>query len=91
MSEAVDGIDLDGPDPLHVQLAAVLRKRITDGTYTRRMPSESALAAESGLSRPTVRRALALLRDEGRIRSVQGRGTFVTRPAAENDERPADQ
>jgi GntR family transcriptional regulator len=80
----VGDIDLDGPDPLHVQMAAVLRKRIAEGIYTRRLPSESALVAEFDLSRPTVRKALGLLKDEGLIRQVQGRGTFVT--PADGDE-----
>jgi GntR family transcriptional regulator len=41
------------------------------------LPSENELAAEYGVSRPTVRRALALLRAEGLIVTNQGRGAFV--------------
>jgi GntR family transcriptional regulator len=41
------------------------------------LPSENELAAEYGVSRPTVRRALALLRGEGLIVTSQGRGAFV--------------
>lgn len=44
------------------------------------LPSENELAAKYGVSRPTVRRALALLRGEGLIVTKQGRGAFV-RPA----------
>jgi DNA-binding GntR family transcriptional regulator len=63
------------------QLAAILRQRITDGTYPpgSRIPTLMALEAESGLSPMTVRRAVKLLVDEGLVRSRPGRGTFVTR------------
>jgi GntR family transcriptional regulator len=42
-----------------------------------RLPSESELAAIYRTSRPTVRRALAVLRGEGLIVTGQGSGTFV--------------
>jgi len=35
------------------------------------------LADESGLSAATVKRAMGLLREEGLIYTVPGRGTFV--------------
>jgi DNA-binding GntR family transcriptional regulator len=59
------------------QLAAILRQRIADGTYTRRLPPMTELEAESGLSPMAVRRAIRLLVDEGLVRTVPGRGTFV--------------
>ncbi|MBW8487484.1 GntR family transcriptional regulator [Actinomadura parmotrematis] len=72
-------IDLEGMDPLYVQLAAVLRRRIQDGTYPegKRIPSSAELAEEFGLARPTVVKAVGLLKDEGLVRGVTGRGTFV--------------
>ncbi|HEU5025236.1 MAG TPA: winged helix-turn-helix domain-containing protein [Spirillospora sp.] len=72
-------MDLDGIDPLHVQLAAVLRGRIDSGTYPPRskLPSISELCEESGLTNTTVQKALTILKDEGRIRGVKGRGVFV--------------
>lgn len=75
------GIDLDAPEPLYEQLAAVIRQRVQDGTYERRIPSGPTLADEFDLSMPTVQRALGVLKDEGLIISVKGRGTFV-RPDA---------
>jgi GntR family transcriptional regulator len=56
---------------------------LRDGVLTGRLeagaqlPSENELAADYGVSRPTVRRALALLRAEGLIVTNQGRGAFV--------------
>lgn len=42
-----------------------------------RLPSEHELAQEYGTSRPTVRRAIALLKAEGLVVTEQGRGAFV--------------
>jgi len=60
-----------------VQLASLLREQIKSGKTGPRVPSIMELAEESGLSAATVKRALRLLRDEGLIYSVPGRGTFV--------------
>jgi GntR family transcriptional regulator len=42
-----------------------------------RLPSEHDLAAEYQTSRPTVRRAIALLKAEGLVVTEQGKGAFV--------------
>ena len=42
-----------------------------------RLPTETELAEQYGVSRVTVRRAIALLRDRGKVVTVHGRGTFV--------------
>jgi GntR family transcriptional regulator len=42
-----------------------------------RLPSEHKLAEQYGTSRPTVRRAIALLKGEGLIVTEQGKGAFV--------------
>ncbi len=56
-----------------------LRAEIMDGRRPpgSRMPSENELAAQYRTSRPTVRRALAVLKAEGLLSSEQGRGAFV--------------
>lgn len=56
-----------------------LRAEILDGTRPpgSRMPSENELAIHYSTSRPTVRRALAVLKGEGLITTEQGRGAFV--------------
>ncbi|BBX60927.1 GntR family transcriptional regulator [Mycobacterium saskatchewanense] len=62
----------------------VLRGQILEGAFgglaaaRPALPSESALAAELGVSRNAIREALKLLRAEGLITRVQGSGTFVT-------------
>jgi DNA-binding GntR family transcriptional regulator len=70
-------IDDDSPEHPYVQLAGLLRERIQAGKLGPRIPSIMELAEESGLSAATVKRALKLLRDEGLIYTVPGRGTFV--------------
>ena len=70
-------IDADSPEHPYVQLAGQLRERIRAGKIGPRVPSIMELADQSELSPATVKRALALLRDEGLIYTVRGRGTFV--------------
>lgn len=70
-------IDPDSPEHPYVQLAGMLRERITSGDIGPRIPSIMELAAESGVSAATVKRALKILRDAGLIVTVRGRGTFV--------------
>lgn len=66
--------------PLPAQLADRLRERIADGHWEpgHRLPSEQELATEYGVSRPTVRSAVARLVDSGVLRVRHGSGTFVT-------------
>jgi DNA-binding GntR family transcriptional regulator len=72
--------DLSREDvPKHVQLADLLRRRIDDGTYPpgTRIPSEITLVQETGFARDTVRKAVAVLVEEGRVYIVRGLGTFA--------------
>ena len=66
--------------PLPAQLADRLRERIADGQWEpgHRLPSEQELAVQYGVSRPTVRSAVARLVDSGMLRVRHGAGTFVT-------------
>ena len=70
-------IDNDSPEHPYVQLASLLRSEIKVGRIGPRVPSIMELADETGLSAATVKRAMGLLRDEGLIYTVPGRGTFV--------------
>ena len=64
------------------QLAAILRDGIDRGEYAagRALPSETTLMQQHGLARETVRKAVRVLRDEGLVQIVQGRGAYVTEP-----------
>ena len=63
------------------QVKAHLKERILDGDFEEgRIPAESELATDLGVSRTTVRDALARLEQEGAIYRRQGSGTFVNEP-----------
>ncbi|GAA3271547.1 GntR family transcriptional regulator [Dactylosporangium vinaceum] len=70
-------------EPLYLQLADLLRERIVNGVYPvgSPLPSEQALCNEHQQSRMTVRRALAVLRDEGLITKRRGAPSTI-RPRA---------
>jgi GntR family transcriptional regulator len=70
--------------PLHAQIKHRLRSSILDGSYPplSQLPSESELVAAFGVSRITVRQALGDLQKEGLIYTLQGKGSFVSRPKA---------
>jgi GntR family transcriptional regulator len=67
------------PIPLYHQLQAIIDARIASGEWApgRQLPSERELCEEFGVSRITVRQALAALANEGRLARQQGIGTFV--------------
>ncbi len=64
----------------YLDVAEDLRRRIGAGELRpgRLLPSEAQLAADHAVSRVTVRRALATLRDAGLVDSRQGYGWYVT-------------
>jgi GntR family transcriptional regulator len=72
-------VPIERPPSQYRQLADLLREQILRGDYPpgSTFPSEPELAAEHSLSRPTVNRALLVLRGEGLIRVERGRGTIV--------------
>lgn len=82
----VQPIDPRSRLPLYYQLQLWLRDRIEAGELApgQPVPSEADLMAEVGLSRVTVRRAIAELEHEGLVVSRQGIGTFVADPARAN-------
>jgi DNA-binding GntR family transcriptional regulator len=69
----------DSAVPVYRQLAAMLREDIESGQLAPGMPlpSESSLTQEHGISRDSVRRAMDVLREEGLVITVQGKGTYV--------------
>lgn len=69
----------EGPEALYVQLAEHLARRIAGGEFTtrQRLPGEFELVDRYGLSRVTVRQAMALLEKRGLVVRRRGVGTFV--------------
>jgi GntR family transcriptional regulator len=65
---------------LHRQLFVTLRDQIMRGVYAPEamIPNEEALCAQFGVSRITVRRAIADLETHGLLEKRHGRGTFVS-------------
>ena len=61
------------------QIQQMLQRQIAEETFRPgdRLPTEFELAAQLGVNRHTVRRALGELEEKGLIRVEQGRGTFV--------------
>ncbi len=64
---------------LYEQVKDFIVRRIQDGSWRAgdRLPSESELVAQFGISRMTVNRALRELTEQGRIVRVAGVGSFV--------------
>ena len=61
------------------QIADQVREAIDKGRFKEgaKLPSEAALVEHFGVSRMTVRNALAILQSEGLVSSEHGRGVFV--------------
>jgi GntR family transcriptional regulator len=80
MSEPLS-IDLRSPVPSYQQLAAQLRARIIAGEIgpDQPLPSITRIQQETGLAVTTIRRAIALLVEEGISYTVPGRGTYAAR------------
>jgi len=65
--------------PQYRRLYEILRKHILDAVYREGdlLPSENELCQLYGMTRPTVRQALATLANDGYIRKHQGKGSIV--------------
>ncbi len=70
--------------PRYLQIADAIRRDLK--SEGERIPSEHALCATFRVSRPTIRQALDVLVQEGRLYRHAGRGTFATAVAG-NDRR----
>jgi GntR family transcriptional regulator len=70
----------DSATPVTVQVAADIEADIDAGRLApdTRPPSEAELAEQYGVARVTVRRAISLLRDRGKVVTVHDRGSYVT-------------
>ena len=72
-------LDRSGPVPLYYQISSRLEQAIRDQTLPAgsRLENEVALASRLGLSRPTIRRAIQDLVDQGLLVRRRGIGTQV--------------
>ncbi|RST19116.1 GntR family transcriptional regulator [Streptomyces sp. WAC05374] len=73
------------PRGTYLEVSDSLRQKIREGTITEALPSQAKLMSAHGVSRSTIERALAVLKSEGLIESVQGAGWYV---AGTGDRRP---
>lgn len=76
-------IDHDSDIPVYVQLADILRAQISSGELAPRrpIPSKRQLTQEYGIAGGTVDKAIGILRSEGLVKTVAGRGIYVTAPS----------
>jgi GntR family transcriptional regulator len=73
---------------LRHSIASGLRRRVVAGDLApgERLPSEPELAKTLGVSRSSLRAAIALLEEDGLVQRLHGSGTYVThRPVMRND------
>ena len=68
------------PQPPYLRVADALRQRLLGGEWLpgEALPGVIPLAAEYGVGKSTVARAVKILTAEGRLYSVRGWGTFVS-------------
>lgn len=66
--------------PIYQQIKESIKSWIIDGIYkpSQKIPSESNLIKEFGVSRLTIRQAISLLVQDGYLISKRGKGSYVT-------------
>lgn len=70
-------INFESAVPLYDQVASILRGQIERGEITSRLPSLRTIAQEYGVSHITAEHAVKILRDDGLVVTVTGKGTYV--------------
>ncbi len=74
-------IDRDSQQKLYVQISSIIREKIESREWGpgSQIPTEDELCRRYGVSKATIRMAIAELVRNGYLRKQQGRGTFVSR------------
>jgi len=80
-------LDTTSTSPIYLQIAAAIRRAITDGELGRgdRLPPARELARALDVNMHTVLRAFAVLRDEGTLEMRRGRGAVISSDAVRAD------
>lgn len=75
----MSSIDHYSGEPLYLQLAGLLRSQIESGEIEAgsMLPSLRRLTEEHQVSRMTAERAVEILRTEGLVRGIPGKGVYV--------------
>ncbi len=73
------GLDRGSPMPLWAQLETDLRRRLDDGEFDEKFPTDAEMVETYEVSRHTVREAIRNLNRTGVLRRERGRGTVVNR------------
>ncbi len=82
-----NGNAADASLPLHMQIRDAIRRQVRDGELideTGRLMTEAELGRHFGVSRITIRNAIAPLVNEGMFARSRGRGTFLRSNQPEN-------
>jgi len=77
----------NSPIPIYLQIAQIIREKITSGEYGvgDRIPSEDDILKMYGVSRMTARNAVTQLVNEGLVYRMHGKGAFVSRTKLERN------
>ena len=75
-------ISYQSKDPIYIQIVSQIKKLVLDGKLKHgdSIPAMRTLAKELNVSVITVQKAYEILRDEGFLNTVVGKGTFVEMP-----------
>jgi GntR family transcriptional regulator len=73
--------------PIYVQLSTLFRRFIVTGHWPvdRQVPTHETLAVQFDVNPATIRKAIAILEDEGLVKRYRRHGTFVTAKPASAD------
>lgn len=75
-----NSIEHDSSKAIYQQVADVVRDNITKSKWEEgtKIPSENELCDHFNVSRGTIRKAIAILVEEGYLEKIHGKGTYVT-------------